>query len=81
MAYVKDERKWSRKKAALVLGTMAFILGIPSALSNGAISLNLFEMSFLDAMDYLSSNILLPLGGIFVTLFVGWIIKDTASRR
>ncbi|HOM95504.1 MAG: sodium-dependent transporter [Candidatus Methanofastidiosa archaeon] len=81
VAYVKDERKWSRKKAALVLGTMAFILGIPSALSNGAISLNLFEMSFLDAMDYLSSNILLPLGGIFVTLFVGWIIKDTALKE
>ncbi|HNZ60386.1 MAG: Sodium:neurotransmitter symporter family protein [Candidatus Methanofastidiosum methylothiophilum] len=81
VAYVKDERNWSRKKAALALGTTAFIIGVPSALSNGTISLNLFGMQFLDAMDYLSSNILLPLGGIFVTLFVGWVIKDTALKE
>ena len=81
VVYVKDERNWSRKKAALALGTMAFIIGVPSALSNGTISLNLFGMQFLDAMDYLSSNILLPLGGIFVTLFVGWVIKDTALKE
>ncbi|KYC45333.1 MAG: Sodium:neurotransmitter symporter family protein [Candidatus Methanofastidiosum methylothiophilum] len=81
VAYLIDEKKWSRKKASSVFGLAIFVLGIPSALSNGAFNLNLFGMNFLDAMDFLASNILLPIGGIFITLFVGWTIKKVALRE
>ena len=30
-------------------------------------------MTMFDLFDYLSSNIILPAGGIFVALFVGWV--------
>jgi NSS family neurotransmitter:Na+ symporter len=33
----------------------------------------LFGMNMFDLFDYLSSNILLPLGGIAIALFVGWV--------
>ncbi|HNR44380.1 MAG TPA: sodium-dependent transporter [Methanofastidiosum sp.] len=81
VAYFIDERNWSRRNASLILGLAIFVLGIPSALSNGAVPLNIFGMGFLDAMDFLASSILLPLGGIFVTLFVGWVIKETAIKE
>ncbi|KYC45913.1 MAG: Sodium:neurotransmitter symporter family protein [Candidatus Methanofastidiosum methylothiophilum] len=81
VAYVTDAQGWPRHKAALVIGAAIFLLGIPSALSNGAVPINVFGMGFLDAMDFLASNILLPLGGIFIALFAGWIIKDIAKKE
>ena len=36
---------------------------------------------FLDAMDYLASNIMLPLGGVLISLFVGWSITARATEE
>ncbi len=72
-AYVIDEWKWSRKKTTLLMGLVIFLLGIPSSLSQGAVNINLFGMDFLSFMDYISNNVLLTLGGMFICIFVGWI--------
>ncbi|NMC77216.1 MAG: sodium-dependent transporter [Candidatus Methanofastidiosa archaeon] len=81
VAYMIDNLKWPRHKASLIIGGAIFLLGIPSALSNGAVPINVFGMAFLDAMDYLASNILLPLGGMLIALFVGWVILGTAKKE
>jgi NSS family neurotransmitter:Na+ symporter len=39
----------------------------------GAENINLFGMDFLSFMDYISNNVLLTLGGMFICIFVGWI--------
>jgi NSS family neurotransmitter:Na+ symporter len=33
----------------------------------------IFGKNFFDLMDWTSANLLLPLGGLFITLFVGWV--------
>ena len=44
-----------------------------SSLSLGVWSdLQLFGMSLFDFFDYLSSKILLPVGGLFISVFLGW---------
>ena len=44
-----------------------------SALSWGALSgLKIFVFSVFELLDYTSANILLPLGGFFIVLFVAW---------
>lgn len=46
--YLIDEKKWKRKYAAWTIGILAFIVGIPSALSGGASEvLTRIEMPFL----------------------------------
>ncbi len=80
-AYFMDEMKWSRPKAAWIMGGVIFLLGIPSALSLGTMKLQIAGKDFLDAMDFLSSNVLLPLGGLFIALFVGWIWTDNARKE
>ncbi|MBL4656075.1 MAG: sodium-dependent transporter, partial [Bacteroidia bacterium] len=35
VSYLIDEKRWSRKKAAWIIGAFAFLVGVPSALSNG----------------------------------------------
>ncbi len=72
VAWGVDERGWGRKKAALVLGGVVWLLGLPSA--NLAYEVPLFGMSFLDIMDALTTNYMLPLGGLFIALYVGWIM-------
>lgn len=79
VAYFVDERGMARSTAAPVFGGIIFLLGIPSSLSFGVLSgLSIGGKSFFDALDYLSSNILLPVGGIGVALFAGWAIRERA---
>lgn len=76
VAYLIDERGWTRRRATLVLGALAFALGVPSALGNGAVgwlsSLPGLGVSFLDVMDTIFAKYSLTVGGLFLALFVGW---------
>lgn len=74
VAFFVDELKWQRHRSVLVLGTFTFLLGIPSALSfNVMAKATLFGRTFFDLADFLASNILLPLGGLFISIFVAWV--------
>jgi len=84
-AYFVDERKWSRRKASWGMGLAIFVIGCLSAISmQDWASLSGLERvvtacfggaraSFYDLVDNLTCNWLLPLGGLFICLFVGWI--------
>ncbi|MBL1214069.1 MAG: sodium-dependent transporter [Ignavibacteriae bacterium] len=74
VAYFVDEKKWARKKAVIVFGTVTFLVGVPSALSFNLIAdVKLFGLNFFDLADWLASNILLPVGGLFISVFVAWV--------
>jgi len=78
-AYFID-KGWPRAKAAWVLGIIIFAIGVPSAISLTG-GLKVAGKDFLDAMDFLSSNVLLPLGGVFISLFVGWFWTADARKE
>ncbi|MCA1039763.1 sodium-dependent transporter [Bacillus infantis] len=66
-------KKAGRTKASFLFGLLIFAAGIPSALSFGVWNdILIFGKTFFDLADYLVSNILLPLGALFITLFVPW---------
>lgn len=74
VAYFVDERGWKRHRAVIVFGTIIFLLGVPCALSFNVMSdIKLFGLNFFDLVDFMASNILLPIGGLFIAVFVGWI--------
>jgi NSS family neurotransmitter:Na+ symporter len=73
VAYFVDERGMPRRTAAITLGAICFLLGIPASLSQGDWKdVTLFGMGILDLMDYAASNVMLPLGAIAIVAFVGW---------
>jgi len=73
VAYITDEKGWSRRKAVLVMGTIIIILGIPSALSFGVMgNMTILGNTFFDFMDKLTSNYMLPIGGFFIAICLGW---------
>lgn len=82
VAYYCDEKKWQRKTATLVMGLLIFLLGVPSALSNHLLSDVHFigGRNFLDSIDLLATNYLLPLGGLLIAIFTGWVMTARLAR-
>lgn len=74
-AYFVDELGFTRKSCTIAAGSVAFLLCIPSSLSLGVWSDHtLFGKGFLDIMDFLSTNLMLPIGGMAIALFAGWVV-------
>jgi len=82
VAYYCDEKKWDRKKATLVMGLLIFLLGVPSALSNNLLKDIHFigGRNFLDSIDLLATNYILPLGGLLIAVFTGWALTTRLAR-
>lgn len=72
VAYFIRKTNLGRKKVTLIVGLVIFALGVPSSLSQGAMNITVFGAPFLDFMDAFTGNLLLPLGGLIMVLFVGW---------
>lgn len=83
-AYYMDQKKWSRKKAAWTVAIAAFLLGIPSALSTGAVEgLTVVQVNFLgviktgvmDIFDYGFGSLMMMLVVLSTCIFTGWFMK------
>jgi NSS family neurotransmitter:Na+ symporter len=72
VAYFVDERKWSRTKAAYLMGLSSLVLGVPSALSWGGVKF-LTRIQFWAKVDLVFGNISLAVGALLICLFVGWV--------
>lgn len=71
-AYVHEEYKLSRQKAALIVSFGVAIFGIISSLSFGVLKhMTIGGLIFFDLLDYLTAKIMLPLGGMLICIFVG----------
>ena len=78
VAYLVDEKNFSRKKAVLIMASLVYLAAIPCALSFNLLSDFTFNVqgkgfTFFDIADYLASNILLPFGGFFLAVFAGYV--------
>jgi neurotransmitter:Na+ symporter, NSS family len=83
VAYYCDEKKWHRRPATLVMGGIIFLMGVPAALSNNLLKDIHFigERNFLDSVDVLCTNYLLPLGGLLIAVFTGWVLTTRLAKR
>ncbi len=76
-AWLIDERKVPRKKAAITIGALAFILGIPSALANGAVdwlsALPGVGLDFLSFLFTIFGQYALVVGALLISIFIAWV--------
>ena len=73
VAYFKEELKIKRNLATILATVMITIVGIFCSLSMGLLKeQTLFGLNFFDLLDWISANMLLRLGGLFISLFIGW---------
>jgi len=73
VAYLVERLDWSRRKATLITAVALAVVGSTAALSSSTLAdFKLLDRTMFDLFDFMSSNVLLPLGGLAITVFVGW---------
>jgi NSS family neurotransmitter:Na+ symporter len=78
-SYFIDQKGWTRKRAAWLLGGAIFAFSVPSAfaMDDGGLFKSWepgFGKNFFDTADYLASNWMLPLGGLLISIYAGWVM-------
>jgi len=73
VAYLVERWNVTRARAIALVAGAGFALGVPSSLGFGAWSgVRIAGLPILDAVDFAASNVLLPLSGLAIALFLGW---------
>jgi NSS family neurotransmitter:Na+ symporter len=74
IAYLSEQFSLSRTKATLITAGLLALIGSTAALSNSILAdVKVLGFTFFDLFDYLTSNIMLPIGGLLIAIFVGWV--------
>jgi NSS family neurotransmitter:Na+ symporter len=76
VAWLIEAKNMGRVQANLLLAGFAWLLGLGSVLSFNIWSdIKVAGFTFFDFLDFLTANIMLPLSGLLIALFVGYIMK------
>jgi len=76
IAWLTERFRISRTKAVLGSGLVLWLLSLGSVFSfNHWADYQLFGKTFFDTLDYLTTNWLMPLGGLGTVLFTGWVLQ------
>lgn len=81
VAWLVENRGHTRVYASTVMGFATWAVGLGTVFSfNIASDIKLFDKTFFDLLDYLTANIMLPLGGLFIALFAGWLMAKQSTE-
>ncbi len=81
VAFLVEEIKMARKKATIIAASSVSVLGLLTVASMGKLSgLTLFGKNIFGILEYLTANIMLPIGGLFIVLFIGWFHKKSLTK-
>ncbi len=82
VAWLTERSRFSRKQAALLVGGFVWLLGVGALLSfNLGADAKLFGLTFFDLLDRLTSNIMLPLGGLLLAIFAVWVMHAAHAQE
>ncbi len=74
VAFLAETTRLSRTMATVIILVLLALIGSTAALSGSVLAdVQIFGRSFFDFYDFATSNVLLPIGGLFIALFAGWV--------
>lgn len=80
VAWFVEHRNRGRKQAALIVGGLIWLIGLGSVLSfNVLADLRFLRGTIYQNVDYFTSNVMLPLSGLLITLFAAWVMCRNSS--
>ena len=87
VAYLVENKGINRIYASVWIGGFTWFVGLGTVFSfnvwkDKTLSIPyLFEnLTFFDTLDYLTANIMLPLGGLFIAIFAAWVMREQSSK-
>ena len=80
-AFLQEEMRISRKRAALIVTVSCTVMGVVCSLSLGAWSgLKVFGMTIFDMFDFVTGQLFLPIVGFLTCIFIGWFVPHKIVR-
>lgn len=80
VTYLVENRGMNRVMASAWSGLVMWLLGIASLLGLNAWSgFNIFGMNIMDSLGFLTTSIMLPLGGLLIAIFASWILPKSTT--
>jgi NSS family neurotransmitter:Na+ symporter len=87
VSWLRDATNLTRRSAALLAGSISFFLGLFAVLSFSVLAdfhplgtISIFENKrFFELFIYIVTSIMMPVGGILVAVFAGWLVKKQFS--
>lgn len=86
-AYIHESYHISRSKAAYIVTGGCIFLGVFCSLSFGVLSdATWMDMTIFDLFDFVTAKFIMPLGGMFISIFTGWyldrkLVKDEVTNK
>lgn len=81
VAFLVEEAGMIRRKATIIASVSVSVLGLLTVASLGSLSgFTIAGKNIFGILEYLTANIMLPLGGLFIVLFIGWFHKKEYTR-
>ena len=82
VSWLTEKRQFSRLKACITSGLSLWVLGIGTVLSfNIWENKKLFGKTFFDLIDFLTANLMMPLGGLCIAIFAAWVIQSKVAKE
>ncbi|WP_263081898.1 sodium-dependent transporter [Endozoicomonas sp. Mp262] len=76
VAWMTERVNISRTMATVLVSVAVWLVGLGTVFSfSGDFEVRFFDKNFFELVDFLTSSILLPLGGMLIAIFAGWIMK------
>ncbi|MDX1508925.1 MAG: sodium-dependent transporter, partial [Woeseiaceae bacterium] len=80
VAWMVERFNKTRAQAAVIVGFAIWLLGMGTVLSYNVLAdVRFLAGTIYDNVDYLASNIMLPLGGLLIAIFAGWVMCRNSS--
>ncbi|MCW8883670.1 MAG: sodium-dependent transporter, partial [Motiliproteus sp.] len=81
VTWMVEQYEISRARACIWIGLVGWTLGLGALASfNVGSDWLVLGMNFFDLLDFVTANLLLPAGGFFIAILVGWRITPSISR-
>lgn len=88
VAYLVENMGYTRIYASVAIGVFTWFVGLGTVFSFNiwkdktlSIPYLFDDFTFFDTLDYLTANIMLPLGGLFIALFAAWVMRKESTRE
>jgi NSS family neurotransmitter:Na+ symporter len=82
VAFLVEELKMTRRKATIAATLTVSVLGVVTVWSLGGLgNFTILDKNIFSLLEYLTANIMLPLGGLFIVLFIGWFFSPQRTRK
>ncbi len=87
VAWLVENRGMNRIYASVYIGIFTWLIGIGSVLSfnlwadyTWSVPFLFKDKNFFDTLDFITANLMLPLGGLFIAIFAAWLMKESSTR-